>query len=313
MKIVIPDGSGHLGRILAAFFSRQGHEVVVLQRGTTRGPWRSVVWDGRNQGPWCAEIDGADVVINLAGRSVDCRYGARNRRLIHDSRIQSTSAIGQAIADAARPPGVWLQMSTATIYAHTFEKANDELNGIIGGAEDKTPDTWRFSIEVAKSWEAEAERWQREGTRQVGLRTTMVMSATKGGALERFIGLARCFLGGRIAGGKQYISWIHEQDFVQAVVWLIHHEEMTGAVNLAAPNPITNENFAAVLRESLGVRFGLATPRWLLEIGAFFLRTESELILKSRKVVPGRLSESGFQFKYPHWQLAATDLVNRAS
>jgi NAD dependent epimerase/dehydratase family enzyme len=153
MKIIIPGGSGQVGNLLARHFHAQSHEAVVLSRTPAQAPWRVVVWDGKSIGPWAAEIDGADVVINLAGRSVNCRYTPKNRREIKDSRIFSTQVVGKAIAQAARSPRVWLQASTATIYAHTFDKPNDERTGVIGGAEPNAPDTWRFSVDIATSWE----------------------------------------------------------------------------------------------------------------------------------------------------------------
>src|SRR5438067_6766177 len=156
MKIVIPGGSGQVGTLLARALIAHGHEVVALSRSPGKAPWRVVPWDAETVGGWAAEIDGADVVINLAGRNVNCRYTAANRRLILDSRVRSTRAVGQAIAGAARPPRVWLQASTATIYAHRYDHANDEATGVLGGAEKDAPDTWRFSVQVAESWERAA-------------------------------------------------------------------------------------------------------------------------------------------------------------
>src|SRR3982751_2012201 len=166
MKIVIPGGSGQVGTILARAFHRDD-EVVVLSRSPASAPWRSVPWDARTLGDWAREVDGADVVINLAGRSVDCRYDERNRREILEARVDSTRVLGEAVARAARPPRVWLQASTATIYAHRYDAANDEATGILGGAEPGAPDAWRFSIDVAKAWEAAAEQASTPRTRKV--------------------------------------------------------------------------------------------------------------------------------------------------
>ena len=311
MKIVIPGGTGQVGTVLARAFMADGHEVVVLSRNPGKAPWRIVHWDGATVTAWAAEIDGADAVINLAGRSVDCRYHAENRRLIMESRINSTRAIGQAIANAARPPGVWLQASTATIYAHRYDGPNDETTGILGGSEADAPDTWRFSIEVAKAWEQAANEAIVPGTRKVLLRSAMTMSPDRGGVFDILLGLVRWGLGGASGDGRQFVSWIHDRDFIRAVYYLMDHQELDGPVNLASPNPVSNAVFMRTLRVAWGIGFGLPAAKWMLEIGAFFLRTETELILKSRRVVPDRLVQSGFVFQFPTWTEAAADLCRR--
>jgi len=313
MKAVLAGGSGQVGSVLARFFHARGDEVVVLSRSARPAPWRMVAWDGLSLGKWTEEIDGADVVINLAGRSVNCRYTAHNRREIMDSRVLSTRAVGQAIAQASRPPRVWLQASTATIYAHRYDQANDEATGILGGLEQHAPPSWRFSIEVAKAWEQAAREEATPRTRLVLLRSAMVMSPDPGGVFDTLSRLVRFGLGGTIGDGRQYMSWIHDLDFIRAVQWLIEHEELSGAVNLASPQPLSNTEFMAVLRAAWGVRIGLPATKWMLEIGTFFMRTESELVLKSRRVVPQRLLESGFEFEFPHWSEAARDLCARLS
>lgn len=311
MKIVIPGGTGQVGTVLARAFVADGHDVAVLSRGTATAPWRTVYWDAETVGDWAAEFDGADVVINLAGRSVNCRYGVKNRRLIRDSRINSTRAVGQAIARATRPQRVWLQASTATIYAHRFDADNDEATGILGGAEVDAPDTWRFSIEVAKAWEQAAMEAFVPETRRVLLRSAMTMSPDTGGVFDVLLGLVRKGLGGSSGDGRQYVSWIHDVDFCRAVNWIIDHEDLNGPINLTSPNPLHNTDFMNALRAAWGINFGLPAPTWMIEIGTFFMRTESELVLKSRRVVPGRLLESGFKFKFPTWAQAATDLCRR--
>jgi uncharacterized protein (TIGR01777 family) len=255
-------------------------------------------------------LDGANVVVNLAGRSVNCRYNAENRRLIKESRVDSTRVVGQAIAQARQPPPVWLQMSTATIYAHRFDAANDEASGIMGGLEPDTPDTWRFSIEVATAWEQALDGAVTPHTRKVKLRSAMVMSPDRGGVFDVLLGLVRRGLGGTAGNGRQYVSWIHGQDFVRAIDWLIEHD-LEGPVNLAAPNPVPNAEFMRALRQAWGSRFGLPAARWMLEVGAVFMRTETELVLKSRRVVPGRLLQAGFTFDFPDWPAAALDLCAR--
>jgi uncharacterized protein len=311
MKIVIPGGSGQLGVVLSRAFQREGHEVVVLSRQPKAAPWRVVAWDSRTIGDWSHEIDGSDVVINLAGRSVNCRYNARNRREILGSRGDSTNVVGQAIAQATSPPKVWLQAATATIYAHRFDTPNDEAAGIIGGSEPDLPETWRFSIEVATAWERAVEESQVPETRKVILRSAMVMGLEPGGVFNVLLGLVRKGLGGQAGDGKQYVSWIHENDFIEAIRWLIDRDDITGAVNLASPGPLPNGEFMRELRQAWGTKVGLPATRWMLEVGAIFLKTETELILKSRRVIPGRLLQEGFQFQFPEWKEAARDLCDR--
>ncbi|MEA2163337.1 MAG: uncharacterized protein QOK37_1464 [Thermoanaerobaculia bacterium] len=307
MKIVIAGGTGHLGSLLTEALRARGDDVVVLSRNTEA---HAVRWDGKTLGPWASAIDGADVVINLAGRSVDCRYSERHRREIMRSRIDSTRIIGEAIARAASPPATWLQMSTATIYSHRFDAANDERSGVIGGAEPDTPPSWKFSIDVARAWEEAIDTAPAPHTRKVKMRTAMVMAIGPGGpfaALRRHVMLG-C---GRLGNGRQYMSWIHERDFVRAVEWLIGHEEIEGAINLAAPEPLPNSEFISVLGNACGASFAMPVSEWMVDAGAFLMRTEPELVLKSRRVVPTRLLESGFQFDYPQWPAAARDLCAR--
>lgn len=310
MKVVLPGGTGQVGQILARAFIADGHEVVVLSRKSAELPWRVIGWDGESVGDWASEIDGAEVVINLAGRSVNCRYHDANRRAIMDSRIKSTRAVGAAIARAARPPRVWLQASTATIYAHRFDAPNDEATGLIGGSEPDAPASWRFSVDVARAWEEAALEAIVPRTRKVLLRSTIIMSPDRGGIFDVLLGLVRRGLGGRNGDGNQYVSWMHDQDLIQAVYWLIGHD-LEGPVNLAAPNPVPNAEFMRTLRDAWGIRFGLPATRGMLALGTFLMRTETELILKSRRVVPGRLLESGFRFQFPTWAEAADDLCRR--
>lgn len=311
MRVVIPGGSGQIGSILAHAFHRDGHDVVVLSRRTQNRSWRVVEWDGATLGPWQREIDGADVVINLAGRSVNCRYNAANRREILQSRLASTRAVGAAIGRASRPPRVWLQASTATIYAHRYDGANDERSGVLGGQEIGAPGTWRFSIEVARAWERACNEARTPATRKVLLRSAMTMIPDEGGVFDALLGLVRRGLGGSAGSGRQFVSWIHYEDFVAASRWLIERHDVDGAVNIASPYPLSNTEFMRVLREAYGMPFGLPAPAWMLEIGAVAIRTETELVLKSRRVVPQRLLEQGFAFKFPNWIDAAADLCDR--
>lgn len=311
MKIIIPGGSGQIGTVLARAFHARGDEVVVLSRKPNNTPWRSVEWDGESIAGWALELEKADAVINLAGQSVRCRYNETNRRILSESRVNSTKILGEAIARAARPPRVWLQSSTATIYAHRYDAPNDEETGIVGGLEPDAPDTWRFSIDVATSWERTCNEAQTPKTRRVLMRTAIVMSPDRGGSFNVLLTLVRCGLGGQAGNGRQYMSWIHDQDFIRAVLWLIENEKLEGPVNLSAPNPLPNSEFMRLLRQAWGIPIGLPATELTLEIGAFVLRSETELILKSRRVVPRRLIESGFTFDFPTWAEAAVDLCAR--
>ncbi len=312
MKIIIPGGSGQVGTILARSFHARGYQVIVLSRSAAaNGPWQAIPWDGRALGDWATQINGADVVINLAGRSVNCRYNAANRRAILASRVESTRVVGQAIAASRNPPALWLQASTATLYAHRYDAPNDERTGILGGNEPDAPDTWRFSVEVASAWEREFERADTPATRKAALRSAMTMSPDRGGIFDVLYTLVRRGLGGRAGDGRQYVSWIHDRDFVAAIDWLITRPHLSGVINLASPNPLPNTEFMRTLRAAAGVRIGLPAARWMLELGAILMRTETELVLKSRRVVPGRLLEDGFRFAFAEWAPAAADLVAR--
>lgn len=320
MKIVLPGGSGQVGRILARYFHSHGHDVCVLSRdphpegGLVK--WRTVQWDGVTRGAWVSELEHSDVCINLAGRSVNCRYGPENRRAITESRVLSTRLLNDVIGSLANPPRVWLNASTATIYRHTLDRPildhpNDEATGEIGGNEPGAPSTWNFSIDVATRWEEAFFSTATPRTRKVALRSAMTFSPDRGGVFDVFLGLVRHGLGGAIGGGAQYVSWIHEADFTRSVDFVIENETFTGVVNLAAPHPLTNAAFLRAIREAWGTAVGLPTSSWMLEIGTWLMRTESELVLKSRRVVPGRLLDAGFEFRFPHWPPAARELVAR--
>jgi hypothetical protein len=311
MKIVIPGGTGQVGTLLARAFQADGHEVVVLSRKPASALWRVVPWDAKTLGDWASELDGAEVVANLAGRIVNCRYTPENRRSIMESRVDSTRIVGEAIRQAIHPPRVWLQASTATIYAHRYDAPNDEATGILGGSEPDAPDTWAFSIDVAKAWERALDEADTPNTRKVKLRSAMTMSPERGGIFDMLLGLVRRGLGGQAGDGRQYVSWIHGEDFVRALYWLIEHDDLDGPVNLAAPNPLPNAEFMRTLRQAWGISFGLPATKWMLEIGALFMGTETELILKSRRVVPKRLLDGGFEFRFPTWAGAADDLCRR--
>jgi uncharacterized protein len=311
MKIVIPGGAGQVGHLLARHFHAGGHSVTVLGRTPHPAPWRVVTWDGVSAGQWVAELENSDVCINLAGRSVNCRYNPTNRRAIIDSRVQSTNVLNEVISSLDHPPAIWLNASTATIYRHSLDRPMDEATGELGGNEPGAPDTWNFSIQVAKAWEEAFFSTPTPRTRKIALRSAMTFSPDPGGVFDVFLNLVRHGLGGTNGPGNQFVSWIHEDDFIRATEFLIATQDFTGVVNLSSPHPLPNRDFLCALREAWGTRLGLPTTSWMIEIGTILMRTESELILKSRQVIPGRLLAAGFEFSFPYWPAAAHDLVAR--
>jgi uncharacterized protein len=311
LRIVIPGGTGHLGTLLASYFHSHGHQVTVIARTPFGAPWRVVAWNGHSLDRWVNVLDGTDVLINLAGRSVNCRYGRVNRRAIFDSRIAATRILGQAIATLKNPPRLWMNASTATIYRHSLDRPMDEATGELGGTDHDMPPEWRFIIEVATEWEEAFFTTTTPGTRKIALRTAMVMSPQPGGAFDALLRLVRFGLGGPAAGGEQFVSWIHEADFIRTIEYLMAAADVHDEVNVAAPQPLPNKDFMLTLRQAWGRSFGLSPERWMLRLGAVLLRTETELILKSRRVVPGKLLDRGFRFAFPDWPSAAPDLVQR--
>ncbi|GCD96669.1 TIGR01777 family oxidoreductase [Embleya hyalina] len=309
MKVVIPGGTGQVGGILRRALAAAGHEVTVLSRRAAGAG--EIRWDGETLGDWVEALDGSDVVINLAGRNVGCRYSDANLQEMMDSRVRSARVVGEAIAAVSHPPRVWLQASTATIYAHRFDAANDETTGVIGGAEPGVPDYWAFSVDIAKCWERAQEQAYTPHTRKVALRSAMVMSPDRGGVFDVLLWLARLGLGGSVGGGAQYVSWIHERDFVRAVEFLIERDDLAGPVNLAAPEPLPQRSFMRALRDAWGMPIGVPATKWMAEIGAFALRVDTELLLKSRRVVPARLRAAGFAFDHPTWPEAARTLTHQ--
>ncbi|MEE6272151.1 DUF1731 domain-containing protein [Georgenia sp. MJ206] len=315
MKIVIPGGTGQVGGILRRALVARGDEVTVLSRRPERlePGVRHVRWDGRTLGAWASEVDGADAVVNLAGKSVSCRYTDANLRQMMASRVDSTRAVGDAIAHAARPPRAWLQMSTATIYADARSRddgqPHDEWSGTIGGEEPDVPLYWEYSVRIARRWEQAQADADVPSTRRVALRTAMVMTPDRGGVFDYLSWMARLGLGGPVAGGTQYVSWIHGEDFVRAVELLLDRDDLDGPFILAAPEPVQQRDHMRSLRRAWGQPLGLPATRLMAEVGALALRTDTELLLKSRRVVPGRLLDAGLTFAHPTWEGAAVDLV----
>ena len=307
-RIILAGGSGFLGQTLASYFKEQGFEIAVLTRASCHADnaVRQVGWDARTLGPWQKELEGATAVINLAGRSVNCRYHALNRREILDSRVNSTRILGEAIKRCVHPPEVWLNASTATLYRHTFGKAWNEAGEI--GATPEAKDA--FSIEVGQAWERTFTEAETARTRKVAMRLAMVLGMGGNSVFPVLRRLVRLGLGGKMGSGRQFISWIHEADFCRAVGWLIGKQDLQGPINLAAPNPISNSEMMRTLRQVLGVPIGLPSAEWMLEVGTFFLRTETELLIKSRRVVPAKLLDSGFRFQFATIREAFENLCN---
>lgn len=308
-KIMLAGGSGFLGQALAGHFLNAGWDVVILSRspGQSGLVGRQVGWDARTLGDWAREVEGCAAVVNLTGKSVNCRYNARNRKQILDSRVNSTRVLGTALGRCRQPPRVWLNASTATVYRHTFGEPWDETGQTEAAAEAKD----RFSVEVAWAWERALEEASAPGTRKIAMRIAMVLGLGKNSVFPVLRRLAKLGLGGRMGNGRQFVSWIHQIDYCRAVDWLIGHAQLAGPVNLVAPHPVSNAEMMHTLRQVCGVSFGLPATEWMLEIGAFVLRTETELLMKSRRVIPGRLLNSGFEFQFPTVQQAFEDLSNR--
>jgi len=336
LRIVIPGGSGQVGRLLAQYFQERGHHVTVLTRAPFAAPWQTVYWDGLTLGPWVETLEGAGVCIHLSGRSINCRSTPRHRRELRDSRIGPTLLLHRAFAELQNPPRLWMNASTATIYRHSLDRDMDEATGEICGNEilsdrglagllprslsplvpqsllhRRAPKKWNWTIQLAKDWESAFFDTPTPQTRKIALRTSLVFSPAPGNVFAVLSRLVRVGLGGTQASGRQYVSWIHETDFARAIEFLIDHNEIDGPVNLAAPHPLPNREFMAAFREAWEMPNGIWAPAPAIEIGSFFLRTESELVLKSRRVVPGKLLAGGFEFQFPDWPEAAADLVRQ--
>ena len=296
MKIIIVAGTGFLGKNLEQYFLNKNYEIKIL----TRNPKleNEIFWDAKTLGNWKTELENADVLINLAGKSVDCRYNEKNKKEIYDSRIYSTKVLQQAIDECQNPPKIWLNASSATIYTHSETHLNTEKNGIIGDD---------FSMNICKSWEKEFFKTENQNIRKVALRTSIVLGKN-GGAFPKFKQISKLGLGGKQGRGNQMMSWIHIDDFCEAVNFIIENENLKGSINITAPKPLSNIEMMKQLREKIKIPFGIPSPVWLLEIAAIFIKTETELMLKSRNVYPEILLENGFQFQYDNFEKALEGL-----
>jgi hypothetical protein len=300
-KIIIPGGSGFLGQSLAAYLSTEGYEIVILSRkaSPSANNISYQVWDGENLGEWAKSFEGAEAIINLAGRTVNCRYTPQNKQEIYDSRLKSTAIIGEAIKQCTEAPKLWMNSSSATIYRHALDRPMDEETGEYGEG---------FSVNVCQKWEKTFNEIKLPHTRKIALRMSIVLGK-EGGAMQPLNNLVKFGLGGTQGKGNQYMSWIHEKDLHEMFLWMIKNEDLEGAFNCAAPNPITNQYFLKTLRKAHKQSIGLPATKWMLEIGAWMIGTETELILKSRRVIPKRAIDKGFEFKFSHIEEALQDLV----
>ncbi|MBK1897236.1 TIGR01777 family oxidoreductase [Chryseobacterium paridis] len=297
MKIIIAAGTGFLGKNLKKYFEEKGNQVYILTRNAKRES--DIYWDAKNLGEWSNVLENADVLINLAGKSVDCRYSDRNKQEIYSSRIESTKVLQEALDQCIHKPKVWLNASSATIYVHSEKHLNTEENGIIGDD---------FSMNICKSWEKEFFTVENNGVRKVALRTSIVLGKN-GGAFPKLYQVTKLGLGGKQGNGNQNVSWIHIDDFCRAVEWIIENENISGPINITAPNPLTNIELMKKLRARLRMPFGMNAPVWQLELASIFLKTETELLLKSRNVYPEILMKNNFQFTYPDMDTALQDLI----
>lgn len=300
-KVILAGGSGFLGKCIIDHF-KSNAQIIVLTRGESRNNEnvQYVQWDGKTLGTWAELFDGTDVLINLNGKSVDCRYTEQNKKLIYSTRLASTEVLGKAVQQCKNPPKLWINSSSATIYRHALDRPMDEETGEIGTG---------FSVDVCQQWEKTFNSIQTVSTRKVAMRTAIVLGK-HGGALKPLRNLAKLGIGGKQGPGTQFFSWIHEKDFVNIIDFIIEHNELHGVFNVSNPNPITNEHIMQALRKAVHVPFGIPLPSWLLEFGAVLIGTETELVLKSRRVVPKRLLDAGYEFQFTEIKNALTDLCS---
>ena len=287
-KLIIAAGTGFLGQVLVNHFKNKFEEIVILTRGksVTINNIKYVHWDAKTLTGWETELEKANILINLAGKSVDCRYTDENKAEILSSRIDSTAILNLAVLSCTNPPKHWLNSSTATIYRHSEDKQMTEENGEIGDD---------FSMNVAKAWEQTFFEVPTKNTLKTALRTSIVLGK-KGGAFIPLKRLTQVGFGGKNGSGNQFVSFIHEDDFARAIEFIVE-KEMIGTVNVVAPNPVKNKDFMKQLRKEVGIPIGLPLSKTLLKFGAKIIKTEPELVLKSRNVIPKRLINNGFEFK----------------
>ncbi len=280
-KIILAGGTGFVGKYLQKKYSALGYEVIIISRGEKYINWN-------NKTAIIAALENATMLINLAGKSVDCRYNNKNKKEIYDSRIDTTNILGESILQCKNPPPLWINSSTATIYRHAEDRAMTESTGEIGTG---------FSVDIATAWEKTFFNFSLQKTRQVALRMAIVLGK-EGGVINHLKNLVKYGLGGKQGNGKQMFSWIHIEDVYRIIAFVQENNHITGAINTASPNPITNAELMQLFRKNMKMPFGLPAPKWLLKIGAVLIKTETELILKSRWVIPQKLIDWEFAFKF---------------
>ena len=301
-KIVLAGGNGYLGTVLAKYYKDIANEVIILARKQAKpvDNIRTVVWDGKTENGWTVQLTGADMLINLCGKNVNCRYTEKNKAEIITSRVLPTELLGHVIHKMTNPPKLWINVTSATIYRHAEDHPQDEETGEIG---------YGFSIDVCNIWETVFLNCETPHTRKVALRMGIVLGRSDS-VFPRLLNLVRLGMGGKQGTGQQYMAWVHEHDVARSTQWLLDHPDMQGIFNCTAPMGVKNIDMMDTIRKSYGMPFGLSAPEWLLDIGAVVIGTEPELILKSRWVKPKRLLDSGFVFQYENAEHAVHDILS---
>ncbi len=298
-RVILPGGSGFLGRSFADYLVQRGYKVAVLTRSPQVGSRdvQELAWDGKTLGAWAEALDGAAAIVNFTGKSVDCRYTPENRREIVDSRVDSVRVLGQAIERCSEPPPVFVQAGSLAIYGNTRQRCDENA-----------PHGKGFSVEVCERWEAAFSSLDLPQTRQVLLRIGFALGKG-GGALEPLAAFARFYLGGTIGRGKQYISWLHLDDLNEMMLWAMEHEHIEGTYNATGPRPVTNAEFMRQLRQTLNRPWSPPVPAFAVRLGSRLMRTEPELALTGRNCIPARFIEQGFRFRYTKLEEALTDIL----
>ena len=314
-KIIIAGGTGFIGEELSKYFGKE-NDIIILSRKinhtkTNRNNYSVISkddlqyiqylqWDGKTIGEWGKSFEDADIIINLAGKTVNCRYNEKNKQEIFDSRTNATKIIGEAIRNCTIPPKLWINASSATIYRHAEDRPQDEYTGEFLND---------FSVQVCQLWEKTFYEQRTPFTRKIALRMAITLGA--GGVMIPYFNLLKFGLGGYQGSGKQMYSWVHIEDTCRLIEWIYEHKEMEGIYNCSSPHPVSNKNFMDTLRRITNTKLGLPAYKWMMKFGAALIGTEAELVLKSRWVVPTKILETGFTFKYPLLEEALKEIINK--